>query len=155
MSEWYDEAPPTTATALVEHRAPGDGGAALKEREAELLALEDEIFHDHYEIVRSVAMFKDVDPAEKEMSAEFAARFPSKAEAQKAYRLALSGWTPTKDAPSGVHFAYKVAMGVLKSREEVRAKTSDAKPLNVVVVLNQPVMKGDDVHVYQTLEVER
>src|SRR3990167_4812480 len=87
------------------------------DREKELLRLEDEIFQEHYDIVRQVAMFKDIDPSEPDPPADFISRFPSLDAAKKAYRLALSGWMPTKDAPSGAHFAYKVAMGVLKSRE--------------------------------------
>ena len=145
---WEEDTPPATPLAKVER-------ADKQDREAEMLRLEDEIFQEHYDIVRQVAMFKDVDPSEEEPPPDFTARFGSLAVAKKAYRLARSGWMPAKDAPSGVAFAYKVAMGVIKAREENRSRQSEAKPLNVVVVLNQPVLRGEDTHTYQELEVDK
>lgn len=125
------------------------------DREVEMARLEADIFQEHYDIVRLAAMFKDIDPAEENPPPDFIARFATPEEAHKAYRVARSGWMPQKDAPSGVGFAYKVAMGVIKGREELRARQQDAKPLNVTVVLNQPVIRGEDTHQYPVLEIEK
>ena len=118
-------------------------------------SVQDEIFDENIAIMRNMAKFAELDP-ESEYDGPIPQSFMDAcdgdgAEARKMYRIALAGWKPMKEAPVALLQASKIVMGILKAKA---LEGQALRPLNAVIVLGAPVLKGDDKTEYPTLVVE-
>ena len=141
---------------------PTEESLAQRARIDALEAIEDKLFEDHLRIVNASSRFAEVHPEHNFVDDDPPAAFleaagGDKDRAKQDYRIALASWLGPKDAPIGLHNAYKVAMGIAKLRGEqrnARVIGEASRPLAIHVYMGVPIPSGEEKVERQVIEVD-
>lgn len=106
--------PSRRAEVMIEKRGPVRNEAAAIERVREI---EDRLFDRHSRVLEDVALFREIDPGQKEPPEEWVKEY-GKREAERMFRLAQAAWLPKKAAPAGIDVSRAVVASMIKSKSE-------------------------------------
>lgn len=114
----------------------------------QLRSFRDELLTEHGKILRDVARFRDINPADLTPPVDWILEYGD-AEAQKMLRIAQASWMDAKAAPVGLKISTQIVSGILKSMARERL-SPNALNIQVVQIIPQDAPEPS----FPELEVE-